>query len=87
MTIDCNDYRNNIEYLKNFLKDKSIKEQYEEIGMLSIVTNVPIIVVACYVGELCGFTIDLIDFINRLKTFYTIDKVINVRNNDSLHVL
>lgn len=78
-TLDADQYRANYSDVKYFTNDKTPKERYEFIGMLAIVTNVPILIIASYIGEIYGFDLQLIDFIDRLKVFYHIDSIVNVR--------
>lgn len=79
MILDAGKYRRCIEAISQLTKDKTAKEQLEMIGKLSVITGVPIIVVAYYMGELYGFSADLDSMIDRLKKFYTIKEVINIK--------
>lgn len=76
--IDCNAYRVNVPTIKSHLDDKTPEERMTMIGVLSLTTNAPIIVVACYVGELYGFNHELCTFIEVLKAFYHINNIVNV---------
>lgn len=81
-TLDADKYRVNEADVFNFTKGKTHEERMQFLGMLAIATNVHIIIVATYVGEIYGFSQDLVDFINRMKLFYNVDKVLNVRVKD-----
>ena len=50
-------------------------ERMEFIGMLAVSTDVPIIIVCCYIGELYGFTDDLNQKIEDLKKFYDVTEI------------
>lgn len=81
-TLDADKYRINVKDVITFTQDKNHKDRMEFMGMLAVATNVPIIIVATFVGELYGFTPDLNSFIDELKLFYSIDKVLNIRVKD-----
>lgn len=80
MTLDANIYRLNTKSIELLTIEKTPQERMEFIGNLAIITGVPIIVVACYMGELYGFTDELNNKIKRLMDFYTIKEVLNVRH-------
>lgn len=79
MTLDADHYRVNVSAIKNMLKEKSDAERMEAIGVISVSTGVPIIVVCCYVGELFGFSEELKQRIETLKAFYHVTEVLNVK--------
>lgn len=79
MTLDCDRYRINIPNIKSLAEDKTEDQRIEMIGKLAIITGVPIIIVCHYIGELYGFTDKLQALIKRLKEFYTVDEVINIK--------
>lgn len=79
MKLDADMYRLNIPSIKLITEDKTTEERLTLIGNLAIITGVPIIVVACYIGELYGFTAELEAKISRLMEFYTIKEVLNVK--------
>jgi len=54
-------------------------DKFKVIGQLSLATYVPIIAVACFVGEEFGFDEELKGFIQRLMKFYDIEKIDNVQ--------
>ena len=83
LTLDANLYRTNVKSIEELLRDKTPQERYDFIGNLAIITNVPIIVVSCYVGELYGFTPELNAFIERMKSFYSVGEVFNVKKDTS----
>lgn len=77
MILNANDYRINKEVIRQMTIDKTEDERREFLGNLAIATGVPIIVVACYMGELYGFTDRLKATIMRLCEFYTVTDVLN----------
>lgn len=79
MTLDANIYRLNTKSIELLTIEKTPQERMEFIGNLAIITGVPIIIVACYMGELYGFTDELNNKIKRLMDFYTIKEVLNVK--------
>lgn len=81
MTLDCNKYRINVGPIRALTKGKSQKERYQLISSLAIVTDVPVIVVVCYLGELYGFDKDMIALLFLLKDFYHITDVLNVERS------
>jgi exopolysaccharide biosynthesis predicted pyruvyltransferase EpsI len=62
-------------------------ERLDHIGIVSVVTNVPIIVVCNYYGEVFGFNNQLNDFITELCTFYKVTEVKNVKSKGDVYVL
>lgn len=76
--LDANKYRINFLSIKTFTLNKNKAELLESIGVLAIVTGVPIIIVACYMGEIYGFWHELNLFIERLCQFYQIQDILNV---------
>jgi hypothetical protein len=80
MTLDADSYRVNVPAIQNMLKDKeSEAERIEHLSVISVALGVPIIIVCCYYGELFGFSEPLKDMIERLKKFYTVTEVLNVK--------
>lgn len=61
------------------LKEKTPEERVEAIGKLAIITGVPIVIVAVYIGELYGFTEQLNGKLVQLKAFYHIDDIENIQ--------
>lgn len=79
MVLDADRYRVNVKDIEWMLVDKETdKERLEFIGLISVATGVPIIVVCCYVGELWGFTDELKAMIERLKAFYHVTEVLGI---------
>lgn len=81
LTLDAGLYRTNVKSIEELLRDKTPQERYDFIGNLALITNVPIIIVACYVGELYGFNPQLNAFIERMKEFYSVGDVFNVQED------
>lgn len=79
--LNANQYRINIPSIKHLTKELSKEARLEFISNLAIITGVPIIIVCCYVGEIYGFTPDLLAKIEYLKKFYTVDEVLNVKGD------
>lgn len=77
MRLDCDAYRINVKSFKILLDSKTEEERLEYIGALAISSQVPIIVVACYVGELYGFTDSLKRMIAKWAAFYGVDEIAN----------
>ena len=75
MRLDCTKYRINIPAIKSMLEDKTIEERQGAIGMVSLATGVPIIVVTCYVIELWGSYPILDAYLARLVDFYGIKEI------------
>lgn len=76
MTIDLNKYRVNIPVIKAWIKQKHGQNPIDFASELAVATNVPIIVVFHYIGEIIGFSDELNDKIEKLKKFYGITKII-----------
>ena len=77
-SLDADAYRVNIKDITSFCRDKSPEERRASLGMLALATGVHVVIVAVYLGELYGFTPELLNQIERLKTFYRIDQVLNI---------
>jgi len=80
MTLDADNYRVNIPAIQQMLANKtSEKERFEMIGTISVALGVPVIIVCNYYGELYGFSEQLHEMIERLKKFYGVTEVLNVK--------
>ena len=80
MTLDANKYRAvNAPLIATYLNPKTPEERLEFIGRMALITGVPIVLVAVYVGELYGFTDKLYDKLEVLKKFYQIEKIDNIK--------
>ena len=79
MVLDADNYRVNVPAIQNMLKDKSEQERFDMLGTVSVALGVPIIIVCNYYGELFGFTEQLHEMIERLKKFYGVTHVLNVK--------
>lgn len=77
--LDCDLYRNQIPIIKYLTKDKNQKERIEMIGVLANATFVHVIIISCYLGEIYGFTPELYATIDRLKKFYKIKDIKNIK--------
>lgn len=79
MVLDCDNYRVNVSLIKALMDPKTEQERMEFIGRAAVITGVPVIIVSCYAGELYGFSEPLKKLIDRLKLFYKVDEVLNIR--------
>lgn len=79
MTLDADLYRINILNITNLTKDKSPKERLEMLGGLAVITGVPIIVLGYYLGEIYGLDLNLEAAIMKLRKFYAVTEVYNVK--------
>lgn len=86
MKLDADMYRLNVPSIRLITEDKTPAERLTFIGNMAIITGVPIIVVACYMGEIYGFSDELKAKIAKLMEFYTIKEILNVKrpNKDIL---
>ncbi len=78
-TLDADLYRINIKDIKHFSQHWTPEQRIKDLGMLAVATGVPVIIVATYLGEIYGLTPELIAQIDRLKLFYHIDQVLNIK--------
>lgn len=83
MVLDCNKYRLSFKDIQYYSKNKKDKELIDSISMIAIATNVPIIIVCYYIGELYGFDSILKSMIQRLRKFYHVKQVLNSTIDDS----
>jgi len=77
MILDCDKYKLSLPFIRDLTKDLTQLERLQTIGIIAIASGVPIIVVATFIGELWGYTIELEGFIERLKTFYMVEEIVN----------
>ena len=83
LTLDAGRYRINIKAIKANTKDKTEEERYKFIGMLAVITGVPIIIICFYMLEIYGPNDKISEFILLLKKFYTVGNVENIRSKDN----
>lgn len=76
MRLDLNHYRVNIPTVKSWIISRPETNPEDMIGEMSVATNVPIIAICYYVGEIVGFTPELEARIERLKTFYGVKEIV-----------
>jgi hypothetical protein len=75
--IDLNSYRaTNFEYIKTWLANKPDSPIKELVSEIALATGVPVIAVSHFIGEIKGFTPELLASIERLKKFYGITEVV-----------
>lgn len=78
MKVDLAHYRRvNKPAIASIVRHRKDSKPYEMIGELAVATNVPIIAVAHYVGELFGFTKELDERIASWMQFYQVTEVLN----------
>lgn len=75
MTLDADEYRINIPFIKEMTKNLTDKERYDFVSELAVVTGVPIIIICIYLTELYGHTVELDAFANRMKLFYNVSEI------------
>jgi hypothetical protein len=77
MKLKLSDYRRYaIPVIERVIKMRPERQPIDIIGDLAIATNCHIILVAHYLGELHGKTVQLTNLIVRLMEFYKIDEVV-----------
>lgn len=79
MHLDANDYRARIDYIKSLTADKDSDERYDFISILSVATGIPVIIVVYYLIELYGEEDRLYELVERLKLFYNVKNVLNIK--------
>lgn len=75
MILKLSKYRLSAPLIPLWFRNKPDADKLEEVSKIAVATNIPIIVVACYVGEEFGFNTALLDKIERLKTFYRVSGI------------
>lgn len=71
MRVDLNKYVINRKFAQDFYKAKSnIYDLGIAISLLATITGCPCVVIAFYLGEDIGFSIELVGIISRLGKFY-----------------
>lgn len=81
MILNADEYRINVKTIEYLTRGKTDKELLDFIGMVSIATSTHIILCCVYVGELYGFSEELLAFMERLKAYYRISEVRGVKWN------
>lgn len=79
MILDADHYRVGVKTIADLTRDKTDKERIDFIKVLSISTGIHLVICCVYVGELYGFSEELIQYMERLKQFYHITEVKNIR--------
>ncbi len=75
MTLELDAYRIQVPYIKRWLDNRPNYVFKDEVGAIALATNTPIIVVSHFIGELYGFTDEILNKIESDKKFYRITKV------------
>lgn len=78
-TLDADKYRINIPNIIYLTKDQTPEERIKYLGRVAVATSVPIIIVCTYIGEVYGFSDELNALVDRLKLFYNISEILNVK--------
>lgn len=79
--VDLDKYRVNKQYLVT-KAGQDLENKKKVIGRLAVANHVPIIAVACYIGEEYGFDKELSCMIKKLVKFYDIEAIDNIRAKD-----
>lgn len=85
MTLDADHYRINVQPIADLTREKTEAERIQMLGVLAISTGVPIIICCVYLGELYGFSEELVKTMERFKTFYHITEVKGIKNEKTIH--
>lgn len=75
--VDVNKYRVNKEGILKLIESSNY-DRFRAISVAAVASHVPVIAVACFVGEKYGFDDELKDFIKKLVQFYDIENIENV---------
>jgi hypothetical protein len=81
MVINLDKYRVNVPAVKVWMENRPDRDPIETLGELAVATNVPLIVIVYYAGELFGFSEELKQFSERIKEFYGIKDVLGYRGD------
>lgn len=76
MRIDLDKYSINKEFIQRWYLESGEPTGYA-VAMMAQATLVPCIVVAYYIGEVSGWTPELLRHIEVLKTFYGYTEIVN----------
>lgn len=80
--VDLDKYRiNKFNILATIAHD--LDNRHKLIGRLAVANHVPIIAVACYIGEEHGFDKELSHMIKNLTKFYDIEIIEHIRERDN----
>jgi len=79
MKLNADSYRINIPFVKLLTQDLTPEKRLTYVSNVAVATGVPIIIICCYVGELYGFSISLVNLIHSLMKFYVVDEVLNLK--------
>lgn len=80
MILDADKYRLSKDFVISLYKNKVGKEELQKlVSQIAVATGVPIVIVASYIGEEYGFSDALTSQIDRVKSFYNVKEIINVK--------
>jgi hypothetical protein len=83
--INCNNYSHSLKVSNAaaLLLDSDKIPQMGKIGSVAVATQIPIIAVAHYFGQMYGYTSQLYGYIERLCKFYDVNEVIHFNAENS----
>lgn len=78
MKINLDHYKLSKKFIQEWFLLKSRDNPEYAVSLLSISTHVPCIVVAFYIGEINGWTKEILDIIERLIIFYKYTEILGI---------
>lgn len=81
-TLNISLYSDNVKTFKRILANNEGRSVVEIISMASLATEVPVLATAYYFGQLIGFTPEILEKIEMLKSFYTYDSILGLEAFD-----
>jgi hypothetical protein len=79
MTLDLDKYRIQLPYIKAWIETRPDYIFKNEVGAIALATSVPIIVVSHFIGELFGYTDEVLAKIQSDMAFYRITEVLGTK--------
>ncbi len=76
--LDASKYRIQLKAIEYLTKNKTIEESLDFIGLLAINTYVHIVICGHYLGELYGYTPEILAKIRSDMKFYNVDETIGL---------
>ena len=76
MKVELGKYRVNTKYIQDWVRNKDISDIEDTANNISMSIFMPIIPVYWYLGEIIGFTPEILKKIEKLKEFYHITEVV-----------
>lgn len=84
MTLNLDDYRVQVPYIKMFLDNKTDWVFEKTVGTLALATSTHIVAISCFIGELYGFTPNIVAKIKSDAKFYKINKIVGLKESIDL---